>query len=431
MASDLGAWVKENSALLDQRPYRWCSATSGNLLLLVSGLLQAGLVGGWILAYLAASGSTQPWLRNLYLPIGGAIFAIHIAMVRQYRRFLAKDELHALLASAPHPAVYLRGFDTDVEKLYRGHSIESRSERGLSYDFRSWTVEDEAVKALASICPAIAIGRPGDALPPAGASRLYCSERASWQRVALALFDCANLIVLRHSISKGVQWELEQALSERHRCKVAILLVDAEGQPFSKRAYLEFRAQIESKCGLGLPLAGWNSWFMYFDSTGTARFIDADSTGDPEELRSATRALVGAHPNGPMLRYAARGKITSNTLCFLLLRWLWPVVVLVSIIAVGFGAIAESKREDYHYHYIDPLRGFAIAGADRKFVLAEAAANRDGIITVSSDKVPNPLAGRYAWADNPANNVYDNTRLPLTPFRTDDWPGTTDGVLVH
>lgn len=78
-----------------------------------------------------------------------------------------------------------------------------------------------------------------------------------------------------------------------------------------------------------------------------------------------------------------------------------------------------------------PLRGFAIAGEDRKFVWANATVNQNGTITVSSDKVPNPVAVRYAWAENPVTNVYDNARLPLTPFRTDDWKGVTDGVLVH
>ena len=77
------------------------------------------------------------------------------------------------------------------------------------------------------------------------------------------------------------------------------------------------------------------------------------------------------------------------------------------------------------------VRGFAIAGEDRKFVWADATINRDGTITVSSDKVPNPVAVRYGWADNPVCNVYDNARLPLTPFRTDDWPGKTVGVLVN
>ncbi len=78
-----------------------------------------------------------------------------------------------------------------------------------------------------------------------------------------------------------------------------------------------------------------------------------------------------------------------------------------------------------------PLRGFAIAGADKKFVWADAVVNADGTITVSSDKVADPVAVRYAWAENPVCNVYDAARLPLTPFRTDDWPGMTVGVLVH
>ena len=36
-----------------------------------------------------------------------------------------------------------------------------------------------------------------------------------------------------------------------------------------------------------------------------------------------------------------------------------------------------------------------------------------------------PAAVRYAWADNPVCNLYSNEGLPLTPFRTDDWPGVT------
>ena len=77
------------------------------------------------------------------------------------------------------------------------------------------------------------------------------------------------------------------------------------------------------------------------------------------------------------------------------------------------------------------VRGFAIAGEDKKFVSADAKIGNDGTITVSSDKVPAPVAVRYAWADNPVCNVYDNARLPLTPFRTDEWRGVTVGVLVH
>lgn len=40
-------------------------------------------------------------------------------------------------------------------------------------------------------------------------------------------------------------------------------------------------------------------------------------------------------------------------------------------------------------------------------------------VLVSSDAIPNPVAVRYAWADNPAANLYNKARLPASPFRTD------------
>ena len=32
-----------------------------------------------------------------------------------------------------------------------------------------------------------------------------------------------------------------------------------------------------------------------------------------------------------------------------------------------------------------------------------------------------PVAVRYAWADNPVCNLYNKEGLPASPFRTDDW----------
>ena len=46
-------------------------------------------------------------------------------------------------------------------------------------------------------------------------------------------------------------------------------------------------------------------------------------------------------------------------------------------------------------------------------------------VEVHSDAVRDPFAVRYAWADNPVCNLYDAAGLPVTPFRTDEWPGVT------
>jgi sialate O-acetylesterase len=68
--------------------------------------------------------------------------------------------------------------------------------------------------------------------------------------------------------------------------------------------------------------------------------------------------------------------------------------------------------------------GFALAGADRKFVWAQARIEGDTVI-VWNEAVPRPIAVRYAWADNPVCNLTNGAGLPAAPFRTDDWPGLT------
>jgi sialate O-acetylesterase len=74
---------------------------------------------------------------------------------------------------------------------------------------------------------------------------------------------------------------------------------------------------------------------------------------------------------------------------------------------------------------IAEARGFAIAGSDHHFVRANAKIIGPAAIEVWSDKVSDPEAVRYAWADNPVCNLYSAEGLPLTPFRTDDFPAVT------
>jgi sialate O-acetylesterase len=69
----------------------------------------------------------------------------------------------------------------------------------------------------------------------------------------------------------------------------------------------------------------------------------------------------------------------------------------------------------------DSLTGFVIAGADKKFVFAEARIEGETIV-VSSPQVPQPLAVRYGWADLPKVNLFNKAGHPASPFRTDDWP---------
>ncbi len=70
------------------------------------------------------------------------------------------------------------------------------------------------------------------------------------------------------------------------------------------------------------------------------------------------------------------------------------------------------------------LRGFAVAGADRKFYWATAKIEGETVV-VSAPEVERPVAVRYAWADNPISNLTNGAGLPASPFRSDVWPGVT------
>jgi sialate O-acetylesterase len=79
---------------------------------------------------------------------------------------------------------------------------------------------------------------------------------------------------------------------------------------------------------------------------------------------------------------------------------------------VGGGLVAEGGGE---------LKGFVMAGEDQKFYPARAAIEGAAVV-VSAQDVPNPVAVRYAFEDNPVCNLFNRAGLPASPFRTDTWP---------
>jgi sialate O-acetylesterase len=64
------------------------------------------------------------------------------------------------------------------------------------------------------------------------------------------------------------------------------------------------------------------------------------------------------------------------------------------------------------------LKGFAIAGDDKKFVWGTAKIEGDEVV-VSSPGIGQPQAVRYGFGDNPPTSLYNAANLPASPFRTD------------
>ena len=82
--------------------------------------------------------------------------------------------------------------------------------------------------------------------------------------------------------------------------------------------------------------------------------------------------------------------------------------VVLSFKHVGGGLLAKDG----------PLKGFTIAGADKKFVEAKAEIVGNTVV-VSSDQVAAPVAARFGWANVPDVNFWNKDGLPASPFRTD------------
>ncbi len=146
-------------------------------------------------------------------------------------------------------------------------------------------------------------------------------------------------------------------------------------------------------------------------NTGMAVTIDI---GDGNDIHPANKQDVGLR-----LAFNARAKVYGEKISFS-----GPIYQSMQIdagkIIVAFDHIYEGLKASDG----GKLKGFAIAGEDKKFVWADAEVV-EGKLVVSSPKVKNPVAVRYAWSPNPECNLVNSVNLPASPFRTDKWKGVT------
>ncbi|HEX7861055.1 MAG TPA: sialate O-acetylesterase [Verrucomicrobiae bacterium] len=140
--------------------------------------------------------------------------------------------------------------------------------------------------------------------------------------------------------------------------------------------------------------------------------------GDKDDIHPVKKEPVGAR-----LARAARGIAYGEKLTYSGPVYRSMTVegnkAIISFDHVGRGLVAKDGD----------LKGFAIAGKDRKFVWAKAVIDGDRVVVSSSD-VQNPVAVRFGWADFPVVNLFNKEGLPASPFRTDSFPMVTGPRLV-
>jgi len=156
-------------------------------------------------------------------------------LVQNYLHFLRKrlaKTVDEVLAENKAPVLYLRSFLDD--------KVAAKREVTLL------TEEEEVNKAFEQIGPMIAIGRPGEALPEAGAARAYFTDD-QWQAAVYHYMDISRLIVLRAGLSQGLLWEVQNSIQRLTPSKLILLI------PFEKEAYNQFRERVQSLFPKPLP----------------------------------------------------------------------------------------------------------------------------------------------------------------------------------
>jgi sialate O-acetylesterase len=122
-------------------------------------------------------------------------------------------------------------------------------------------------------------------------------------------------------------------------------------------------------------------------------------------------------PVGQRLALAARATVYGESI-----EWSGPMVESITVDAgravlrfthVGGGLMAMNQGQP-----ADMPGGFTVAGADRRFVPAQAKIEGDRVV-VWSEAVPDPRHVRYAWEHVPQPTLFNRAGLPASPFQSE------------
>lgn len=173
------------------------------------------------------------------------------------RRRMAPDARTLLARDQRPPIVYLRSFADDEEESGNPDS------GGLIFG----TYEERLIRAMRRYGPVVAIGHPGERLPPLGAARMYADD-ADWHRTVSDLAAKARLVVLRPAGTEAVLWEARMAARVADGDKVALYV---RGLP--PGTWEGFAGQLGATLGAPLPPALPSGAILVYFRDGAVRTL--------------------------------------------------------------------------------------------------------------------------------------------------------------
>jgi hypothetical protein len=172
------------------------------------------------------------------------------------------------------PVVFLRSFQQDQAKIdFRPLNPLLRMPAGLA---RAQNIDEILLDSAAPIGPVIAIGEPGNAIPPLGAARVFVRHSdSSWQEVVADLIDASRVVVLCPGQSEGVAWELAHVSSEKVLPRVIFLASPAATTDEVIQTFAKIIPSFPQMTSKQVPIAAFRSGDQWIVLTAGARTLQS------------------------------------------------------------------------------------------------------------------------------------------------------------
>lgn len=232
--------------------------------------------------------------------------------------------------------------------------------------------------------------------------------------------------IINYPIAGAIWYQGESNAGRAMQYKTSFPLLIEDWRKQWKEAFPFYFVQLTSfNSANGSNRTGGSNWAelreaqaetLRLPNTGMAVIVDV---GDSDDIHPKNKQDVGKRLAAIALaKTYGKDRVHSG-----------PVFQSMSVqgnrAVLSFANVANGFDVKNKYGYI---HGFEVAGADQQFHYAKAFVEGDKIV-VYSDAVPQPVAVRYAWADDPNDvNLFNKEGFPAAPFRTDKWKAKTEGA---
>jgi hypothetical protein len=180
--------------------------------------------------------------------------------------------------------LYLRAFELDARNILQlivGASAGALVYTGL-IDGVWWVLafvplfiniskEQTFKDALESLGEFITFGKPGEALRPIGASRVYAGK--NWQQEIMKYITRARLVIVRPGKGDSIEWEIDQVLRKVPPERILFYLRFRGRKQKREEAYKKFRDLAHNACPAILPEQPQEFPYLIFDSSWNPYFI--------------------------------------------------------------------------------------------------------------------------------------------------------------